>query len=194
LSSDRQLARRIQQGDVRAFEELLDLYGARVQRLARRFLDNPSDVDDVTQEIFIDIHRCIGAYRGDSALMTWIYRIAANHCLRHRERTRPESLPYEDRTAGAATDWRAYPEQSVARRELSDQVYRALGRLPELHRDVVVLHELHGLTYQECAAALGVPVGTVKSRLSNAFRRLRTSLGGYVLGEAAGCAAGEVIR
>ncbi len=165
------------------------MYGGRVQRLARRYLDNPEDVDDVTQEIFIDVHRCISSYRGASSLMTWIYRIAVNHCLRHRERTRPDPLPYEERTAGAATDWRANPVQSAVKRELSDQVYSALGRLPEMHRDVVVLHELHGLTYEECAAALEVPVGTVKSRLSNAYRRLRASLGGYVLGECAPASA-----
>ena len=64
--------------------------------------------------------------------------------------------------------------------ELSSEIERALDRLSPLHRDVIILHELHGLTYGECAEALGVPVGTVKSRLSNAFTRLRELLGGYV--------------
>jgi hypothetical protein len=86
----------------------------------------------------------------------------------------------------AQVDPDADPARHAARRELGDQVHGALGDLSPLHRDVVVLHELHGLTYHECAEILGVPVGTVKSRLSNAFRRLRDRLGAYVLAGAGG--------
>jgi RNA polymerase sigma-70 factor (ECF subfamily) len=77
-------------------------------------------------------------------------------------------------------DWKDDPHQSAGRQELSEKVEAALNCLSPLHRDVIVLHELQGMTYQEVAATLDVPVGTVKSRLSNAFRRLRDLLGGYV--------------
>jgi RNA polymerase sigma-70 factor (ECF subfamily) len=196
LHDDRRLVRRIQQGDRNAFEEFVDSYGARVHSLVRRNVDNPADAEDVTQEIFVDLYRSIGSFRGEAALGTWVYRVAMNHCLKHRQRNRPTCVPY-DEALSAEEDWRVDPMRSATRQELTDQVRVALDGLSPLHRDVVILHELHGLTYQECATVLDVPVGTVKSRLSNAFRRLRESLGGYVLGSGVAVsseALGEVSR
>jgi RNA polymerase sigma-70 factor (ECF subfamily) len=184
VHEDRRLARRIRQGDRRAFEEFVDSYGGRVHALVRRYVENVSDAEDVTQEIFLDLYRSIGSYRGEAALSTWVYRVALNHCLKHRQRARPDSLCYED-AVNTDDDGQHDPVRCAARGELKEQVQTALEALSPLHRDVVILHELHGLTYQECAAALDVPVGTVKSRLSNAFRQLRDRLGGYVLGESA---------
>jgi len=181
LHDDRRLVRRIQQGDRNAFEEFVDSYGPRVHSLVRRNVDNPADAEDVTQEIFVDLYKSIGSFRGEAALGTWVYRVAMNHCLKHRQRNKPNCVPY-DEALSAEEDWRVDPMRSATRQELTDQVRVALDGLSPLHRDVVILHELHGLTYQECATVLDVPVGTVKSRLSNAFRRLRESLGGYVLG------------
>jgi len=182
MQDDKRLAQRIGQGDRKAFEEFLDSYGPRVHRLVRRYVGNEADGEDVTQEIFLDLYRSVGGFRGESSLATWVYRVSLNHCLRHRERTRPPSESYEEELHQPA-DKRADPARYAAQRELSGQVQSALDELSHLHRDVVILHELHGLTYSECAAVLGVPVGTVKSRLSNAFRCLRVALGGYVLGE-----------
>ncbi len=196
MHDDRRLVRRIQQGDRHAFEEFVDSFGARVHGLVRRNVDNTSDAEDVTQEIFIDLYRSIGSFRGEAALGTWVYRVAMNHCLKYRQRKRPGCVPY-DEALGAEEDWRSDPVRSAARNELSDQVRVAIDGLSPLHRDVVILHELHGLTYLECATVLEVPVGTVKSRLSNAFRRLRESLGGYVLCNNSGLspdALGEVSR
>jgi RNA polymerase sigma-70 factor (ECF subfamily) len=190
---DKRLAKRIQTGERRAFEEFLDAYGGQVHRLARRYAATEADAEDLTQEIFLDLYRCIGSFRGESKLSTWVYRVAVNHCLKHRARTRPEHLLLEESLQTAATnDGTGDPARCAQRRELSDQVRTALDDLSPLHRDVIVLHELHGLTYAECAAALDVPVGTVKSRLSNAFSRLRQTLGGYVLGETAPFRPGAV--
>ena len=182
MQNDRKLARRIEQGDKRAFAEFVDTYGAKVHRLVRRYVPNEADTEDVTQEIFLDLYRGIGRFRGEARLSTWVYRVAVNHCLKHQGRQRPASLPY-DEALHAEEDWDADPARCAARRELSDQVQDAIEDLTPFHRDVVILHEMHGLTYGECADILGVPIGTVKSRLSNAFRRLRDSLGGYVLGD-----------
>ncbi len=182
MRDDLRLARRIQQGEPRAFEEFVDSFGARLHALVRRYVANPSDAEDVTQEIFVHLYRNIGKFRGDAALSTWVYRVAVNICLKHCQRARPDSLPFEEQVL-VDDDWKADPAKAAAKRELSHQVQDALGQLSPLHQDVVILHELHGLTYQECAEALEIPVGTVKSRLFNAFRRLRASLSGYVLGE-----------
>lgn len=182
MVSEKRLVRRLQQGDAKAFTELVDAYGGRVHHLVRRYVDNPSDAEDVTQEIFCDLHRCVGSFRGDSSLATWVYRVALNHCLKHCQRQRnglDRSVPLTEQEL-PDTDWRSDPACCAARSELAEQVRDAVERLSPLHSDVVVLCELHGLTYQECADALGIPVGTVKSRLFTAFRRLRGLLSGYV--------------
>jgi RNA polymerase sigma-70 factor (ECF subfamily) len=184
---EQRLVRRLQQGDRRAFEEFLDAYGGRVHRLVRRYVSNESDAEDITQEVFLDLYRGVKNFRGDAALSTWIYRVTVNHCFKHRQRAKPPGVPL-DEALSREEDWRADPLRAAGKSELRDQVNSAIGTLSPLHRDVVILHELHGLTYQECASILDVPVGTVKSRLSNAFRRLRESLGGYVLGQQAGTA------
>ena len=197
MPEDRRLARRMQQGERKACEEFVDLYGGRVHGLVRRHVDNATDGEDVTQEIFCDLFRSIGGYRGDAALSTWVYRVAMNHCLKYRQRSQPNTVPYDEQTV-TEEDWEGDPLRSAAQRELSDNVQVALDKLSPLHSDVVVLCELHGLTYRECAEVLHIPVGTVKSRLSNAFRRLRDSLGGYVRDEGAVAVAvapaGETLR
>ncbi len=178
-----QLAERMKRGDRRAFEEFVDSYGARLHRLVLRSIPNGSDAEDVTQEIFMDIYRSIGSFRGESALNTWVYKIPLHHCYRHGKRRPAECDDLDSKIDLASEDWRTNPEISADKSELSQKVHTAMGKLPDLQRDVVMLHEMHGLTYQECAETLNIPVGTVKSRLSNAFRHLRVSLGGYVQGD-----------
>jgi RNA polymerase sigma-70 factor (ECF subfamily) len=181
LGDEQSLVKRIQSGDRAAFEQLMDAYETRVYRLALRFTGNAADAEDVTLEVFHGVYRSIGRFRGGSSLGTWIYRIAMNHCLEFRRKRRLDTEPYDETTSVATGNWRHDPEQSATRAELSQHVEAAINSLSPLHRDVVVLHELQGLTYSEVAETLNVPVGTVKSRLSNAFRRLRDQLGGYVL-------------
>ena len=180
MQSERQLTRRIAGGDRRAWTEFVDSYGPRVHRLVRRYARTEADAEDITQEIFLDLYRGMAGFRGLSSLATWVYRLALNHCLKHQERRRPDALTYDD-ALHAEADPSGGPVQCAARRELADQVQTALDDLSPAHREAVILHELHGLTYGECAEALGIPVGTVKSRLSHAFRHLREQLRGYVL-------------
>ena len=179
MQDEKRLVQRLQQGEPRAFEEFVDLYGARVHRLARRYVTNPTDAEDVTQEIFCDLSRSIRSFRGDSALGTWVYRVAVNHSLRHCQRKRGDNLPLDEQLLPDA-DWQSNPSEVAQRGELSAQIQNALHQLSPGHANVVVLCELHGLSYQECAQALNIPVGTVKSRMFTAFRRLRTLLSGYV--------------
>src|SRR5438093_12582892 len=122
----------MKQADRRAFEEFVDLYGARVHRLVKRYVDNAEDAADVTQEVFIDLYRGIGSFRGESSIMTWVYRIAVNHCLRHCDRSSKNCAPMSDLSdLSDLSDsyWRSNPEQSAAKSELGDQVYAELGRL-----------------------------------------------------------------
>lgn len=185
--SDAQLVKRLCNGERRAYETLLDRYGARVQSLARRTTQSAADAEDLTQEIFLDVFQSIGSFRGEAQLSTWIYRVALHHCWRWRDKT---SRDLERRDAQSAEelelpspDRSGDPQRRAAQSELGAQVRAALSELSEQHREIVVLHELHGLTYAQCAQALQIPVGTAKSRLSNAFSHLRRALRPYVLDE-----------
>ena len=178
LLTDRQLAKAITAGKAKAFETFVDRYGAQVHSLVKRYVDRSIDAEDITQEIFTLIFKSVGSWRGESSLNTWVYRVARNRCLRYLEQRKPESLSLEDRQDLA--DLLHDPETEAVRAELQQKVRCAVSGLSPLHRDVVELHEMQGLTYTECAELLDVPVGTVKSRLSNAFRQLRTNLKSYI--------------
>lgn len=184
MYDEKRLLKRLQSGERCAFEDLVDQFETRIYRLAIRYSDSVQDAEDLTQEIFLGIFRNIGGFRGASSLSTWIYRVAVNHCLEFRRKKRLDCVPYEEELGLAATSRREDPEQAATMIELSDEVEKALEKLSPAHRDVILLHELQGLTYGECAEILEVPIGTVKSRLSNAFARMRQSMGAYVLEEA----------
>ena len=183
MRDDRRLANRIAAGDAGAFAAFVDAHGPRLHRLVRRYAACETDAEDLTQEIFVDLYRSMASFRGDSTLSTWVWRVALNHCRRHAGRTRAVTVPY-DETLGEREAEEHDPARHAARRELSEQVHAALDGLSPEQRDVVILHEMQELTYRECAAVLQVPEGTVKSRLSYAFRRLRGTLSGYVLADA----------
>lgn len=180
-----ELAARIARGDKAAFAQFVDLYGPRVQALARRYAINPADAEDLTQEIFLGLYRSIASFRGGSALSTWVYRVALNHCLKYGERRRLAGAPYDEALQAAPSGCDTDPAGRALAAELRARVDTAIAGLSPEHRDVVLLHELQELTYGECAEILRVPVGTVKSRLHYAFRALRGSLADYVLGKAA---------
>ncbi len=183
MRDDRRLAKQIAEGDSGAFAAFVDAHGPRLHRLARRYTLCEADAEDLTQEIFVDLYRGMAGFRGDSALATWAWRVALNHCRRHAGRAHPAAAPY-DEARGEREPEEKSPVRHAARRELFAQVHAALDGLSPEQRDVVILHELQELTYRECAAILQVPEGTVKSRLSYAFRRLRGTLSDYVLSDA----------
>jgi RNA polymerase sigma-70 factor, ECF subfamily len=176
VTDDSGLVRRIQQGDRQAFGELLDRYEARVYRLALSYTGSVADAEDVTQEVFLGIHRNLGQFRGRAALSTWIYRVAVNHCLEFRRKRRLPSVSLDEGAEIPSVRWEDDPVQVATKVSLKEEVARAMAGLTDVQREVVEMHELHGLTYSECADVLGIPVGTVKSRLANAFVRLRETL------------------
>jgi RNA polymerase sigma-70 factor, ECF subfamily len=182
-AEDQDLVRRLQGGSRAAFEELLDRYERRIYNLALRMLDgDASDAEDATQDIFIEIHRSIKAFRGQSRLDTWMHRIAVNVCLQRRRKRSLKTVELQD-ADGPQAD--GDPFHSAAREELRGVMERAVRELPVGQREVVLLHGMQGLSYSEVAQVLACPVGTVKSRLSTAFKRLRDSLAPYVLAEQA---------
>lgn len=173
--NERKLVAELKAGNREAFERLLDLYEDKVYNLVHRMV-GAADAEDVAQDALIEICKAVVSFRGDSSLGTWVHRVAVNVCLEHRRRRRPESVPLEAEILEREPDPLPDLAETVMRGEIKGSVNAAIDSLPDLHRDVVVLHELQGLTYAECAEALGCPVGTVKSRLSNAFVKLRELL------------------
>ncbi len=177
-SEDWKLVEEARSGTRAGFERLMDRFERRVYNLSLRMLDEPGEAEDAAQEVFIQIHRSLPRFRGESRLDTWIHRITVNVCLQRRRRTEPRTRPIEEAELclAAGDD----PSRSVEQAELRDRVRDALHVLPEGQREVVILHGIQGLTYVEVAEVLAIPVGTVKSRLSTAFGRLRGVLAGYV--------------
>lgn len=180
---DLALVERCRAGDVAAFEPLVEKYRQRVYRLAYNVLRDTEDAWDVAQEAFIRAYQALPSFRGQSAFYTWLFRITMNVASdRARQRAArgrafgTERVEEEewDRTL---VDQSEAPDDSAARAEDRRRIEQALESLPERHRTIIMLSDLQGLSYREIAEVLGIPMGTVMSRLHNARRRLREALG-----------------
>lgn len=186
--TDQKLVQRAQRGDLRAFDLLVLKYQGRISALVSRYISDPGEVEDVTQEAFIKAYRALERFRGDSAFYTWLYRIAANAAKNHlvAKGRRPRSdASIEDAEAfdefGLSAD-SGSPEAIAMGDELVGVVDAAMQALPEELRAALTLRELEGLSYDDIAEVLGCPVGTVRSRIFRAREaideRVREQIGG----------------
>jgi RNA polymerase sigma-70 factor, ECF subfamily len=173
--TDKELVRRVQQGDRRAFDLLFSRYQHKIVNLVGRYLRDSEDVQDVVQEAFIKAFRALPRFRGESAFYTWLYRIAINTAKNHivaRSR-RPPGVDVEiddaEHLDGAdALRDLENPESALARDELSAEIDSAIADLPDDLRSAVTLREFDGLTYEQIAEIMECPVGTVRSRIFRA--------------------------
>lgn len=171
-----------QRGDLDAFNELVLLYQDRVYNLAYRILGDPSAAEDATQEAFISAYRHLPTFRGGSFL-SWLMRTVTNRCYDElrRQKRRPtvswESFGEMDEEANPfLVNGHPTPEELAQQAELTQWLQGAIQTLPPDQRVVLVLSDVEGMNYQEIADAVGIPVGTVKSRLARARARLRDLL------------------
>lgn len=176
LADEAALVARLRAGDARAFETLVITYQHRVFGVALRMLGSRAEAEDVAQETFLRAYRALGEFRGEARLGTWLYAIASRLCLtrlasgvRRHERSDEATLlrlptPAPDATA------------ALERNELEGALRDAIAALPEERRIVVVLRDLEGLAYEEIAEALGLELGTVRSRLHRARLDLKAKL------------------
>jgi RNA polymerase sigma-70 factor, ECF subfamily len=190
---DRELVRRAQAGDRRAFRELFDRHHKRAASVAYGVLKNSQDASDVVQEAFVKVYKHLDTFQGTSSFYTWLYRIVMNLSidqLRRRKNQKP--VEYDDamlRNSDSADDTilprmlDSNPRKTVIRRELMVRVEAALATLPEYHRQVIVLREVEGMSYEEMAEILEVPKGTIMSRLFHARRKMQAALQDYVGGD-----------
>ncbi len=166
---------------------LVDRHGARIYRVARRFLDDPRDAEEVTQDVLVTAMREIRTFKGEAALSSWIYRIAANAAYGKWRRRRARSevslepfLPVFDadgRHAQPVSDWSREPDDAAMAGELKAAIERSLAELPAEYRAVILLHDVEGLPNEEVAGVLGLTVAAVKSRVHRARLFLRKKLG-----------------
>lgn len=187
MSSDREadqaLVERVQQGDKKAFDLLVLKYQHKVGNLISRYVRDPAEVLDVTQEAFIKAYRALPKFRGDSAFYTWLYRVAINTAKNHlaAQARRPPGDDIEAETAeqmdmGSPLKEYATPENKALEREIAHTIQRALDQLPDDLRMAITLRELEGLTYEEIAQAMECPIGTVRSRIFRAREAIDAKL------------------
>jgi RNA polymerase sigma-70 factor (ECF subfamily) len=182
------LLERCRRGDHEAFARLVDLNEGMVFNLAVRLLGDPEEARDLSQEVFLQVYRSLGGFRGTSSLRTWIYRIVLNQCRNRRRfwkrRRRDRALPIEDlkpaeeMELSAASTGSAGPLEALEQAERSRKLEAALLGLSFEHRAILLLREVEELSCAEIAGTLGLAEGTVKSRLSRAREALRRVLVG----------------
>jgi RNA polymerase sigma-70 factor, ECF subfamily len=183
--SDLSLVRRVQGGDKGAFDALVLKYQHKVVKLVMRYVRIPAEAEDIAQEAFIKAYRALPQFRGDSAFYTWLYRIAINtakNAVVSRDRS-PVEYALDLQNTDESYDMQSKlkdnetPEALVLTEEIRSTVNQAIEALPEDLRTAIVLRELEGLSYEEIAASMECPVGTVRSRIFRAReaidRRLR---------------------
>lgn len=166
------LIERCRAGEDPAFSELVDRYKNLVYALVFRMVSDRSQADDLAQEVFLKVHRGLPYFRGEARLSTWIYRIVVNVCTQERSRRIPEVPLDRD-----GDDWPrrepGVPDGAFADFELRDRLEKAIAQLPDNYRVLIAAHYLDGVQYEALAEALGMPIGTVKTHLYRAKRRLR---------------------
>lgn len=177
------LIERCAAGDETAYAELVAEHQRMVVQLAMNLLGDHDEALDLSQEVFLRVFRTIGRFRGQSALRTWIYRIAVNQARnrhrfwRRRHRADQVSLDQHVEAHGELlSGGETGPDRVLAQKELASRLQRALDGLPFDQRTAIILREVDGLSYEEIAFSLGVAVGTVKSRLTRARQALRQEL------------------
>jgi len=173
---DRELVARAQRGDKRAFELLVEKYQRKLARLLSRFVRDPAEVEDVTQEAFIKAYRALPAFRGDSAFYTWLYRIGINtakNYLMALGRRAPTSTEVEAEDAEGYEEAEQLrdintPESVLLSNEIAATVNAAIADLPEELRTAIQLREIEGMSYEDIARIMECPIGTVRSRIFRA--------------------------
>lgn len=181
---DRQLVERAQRGDKQAFGLLVEKYQRKLGRLLSRFVRDPSEVEDVTQEAFIKAYRALPAFRNESAFYTWLYRIGINtakNYLAALGRRAPTSTELdvedaENRDDGGALQEMNTPESVLLSKEIAETVNTAMAGLPEELRTAIQLREMEGMSYEDIARIMDCPIGTVRSRIFRAREAISDQL------------------
>jgi RNA polymerase sigma-70 factor, ECF subfamily len=173
---DQALVERAQGGDQKAFDQLVSKYQRKLERLLSRYVRDAVEVEDVAQEAFIKAYRALPGFRGDSAFYTWLYRIGINTAKNYlvaQGRRAPTSTGFDAEEAEGFDDAALLrdintPESLLMTKQIGETVNAAMAALPEELRRAIMLREIDGLSYEEIAATMDCPIGTVRSRIFRA--------------------------
>ena len=192
--NDIALVERLRGQDEQALAELSSLYGARIYQLAFRYMRNHEDAEEVVQDVLLKVFRKIELFRGDSALSSWVYRITFNTAMSRLRRTRLSRLAevteleigtsiHEDGSGALdPADWSQMADEAMLRQELRERLVAAVGDLPPIYREPVILRDLRGLSTEEASTRLRVKDQTLKSRLHRGRLLLRERLADFADG------------
>lgn len=191
--SDSYLVERALDGDIAGFEKLVTRYQNKIMGYVGRMTNGDrEEAEDITQEAFIKAYRSLDSFRGQASFSTWLYKIATNLCI-DRARTRkrrPQQAysldePYDkedDKGGREIADSRFEPSKGVEREEMRAIVRQTVAEMPEKQRQVLIMCDLQGMAYENIAEVLGIPLGTVKSRIFHARADLARRLKPYMSG------------
>ena len=184
---DAELIEQFQNGDTAAFDTLFTRYQKRTFRLVQRFVSNPEDASDLTQDAFIRAYQGLGDFKSQCQFYSWHYRITVNLCIDFlRKKSRSEVLLYDSDESGElpmaniADPRSESPARAVENKELRAHIRRAVRRLPPKQRQIFILRHWNGLSLKDIAAVVGRSDGTVKAHLLHAHRNLRKHLRPYL--------------
>lgn len=178
--SDADCVRRLQRGEIEAFEILIRRHEKTIFNLVYRMLGDYDEAAETSQEVFLSAYRAIDRFRGDANFSTWLYRIALNHTSTRRRnihRRQQRSVAIED--TEPARDPQPGPAETMEKKELRERVQKALNSLEPDDATVILLRDMQDIPYDEVARLLEIPVGTVKSRLHRARQALKSQLASY---------------
>src|SRR6478736_8909297 len=195
-SAQDQLLARLKSGDERALSDLADEYGAKIYQLAFRYLRNKEDAEEITQDVLFKVHRHVGAFRGDAALSSWIYRITFNAAMSRLRTARYQRAQEDERqvvtgvdgenvitsSRSEVADWTNLADERVLRSQLRRRVFKAILALPAIYRAPVMLRDIQGMSTEEASAMLHVKDQTLKSRLHRGRLILRKQLADFAGG------------
>jgi len=184
--NDMDLVMRAKDGDDSAFEQLVLAYQKKIYNLAYRMTSNEQDALDVSQEVFLRIYKALPLFKGQSAFSTWVYSITSNVCIdfaRKQKKSKEVILSFSDSKAASQAmeipSNHANPEIELEKTELRKAIAEGLNALSPEHREILVMREICGLSYQEICDSLDLETGTVKSRISRARTQLCAFLGNF---------------
>jgi RNA polymerase sigma-70 factor (ECF subfamily) len=186
--TDGELVLKAQQGDVHAFDELVERYHGKIYGLTYNMTSNREDAEDLTQEVFVKAFQALPRFKGKSSFYTWLYRIAVNKTINYRKkRNRKRALSLDQFDQEIKSDEvyhdltsKGSPLRNVSLTELQKKMNEALQTLSEKHRTVVILHDMQGIPHEEIAKMVGASVGTIRSRLFYARRQMQAELAEFV--------------
>ncbi len=181
---EKELLEKSKNGDIEAFEKLIERYQKKVFNMAFRIIGNHDDASELAQEVFIRIFKSIKTFKEESSFSTWVYRITTNICLDELRKRKNRKIVYLDDDIKSEDgemkrqleDTRPTPEAAAEKNEVKRVVESAIQALSDEHRTVIVMRDLQGFSYEEIASIIKCPEGTVKSRINRARQALRDIL------------------